>query len=57
MEKRHKKPFSLFEWTLTGLAKPARKAVKKKRDPAALFAFISDGLRVLGGKDHGDSSR
>jgi hypothetical protein len=55
-KKKHRKPFSLYEWTLTGLRKPVRAPKKQKRDPAELFAFIGQSLRALGGKDHVDSS-
>ena len=53
--KKQRKPFSLFEWTVTGLTRPKRK--RKKRDPGTLFASISGSLRALGGKDDVNSSR
>lgn len=53
--KRHRKPFELMDWTITGLCRKRKR--KKRPEPGALFAHISGSLRALGGKDDGNSRR
>jgi hypothetical protein len=54
-KKKHKKPFTLAEWTITGLTRPKKK--RRRVDPGSLFASISGSMRALGGVDDVNSSR
>lgn len=49
--KRHRKPFSIWEWTVTGLIKGAKK--KKPPKPQALWDKIGGAMAAFGGKADG----
>jgi len=53
--KKHRKPYSLQEWTVKGLTTPRKRKVV--RDPATVFGGISAGLTALGGKTDVKPSR
>lgn len=60
-KKRHRKPFSIHEWTITGIlefTEKKRKArAKAKKDPNSLWDRLSGAMQMLGGKADGDGNR
>lgn len=54
-KKRHRKPFTLHEWTIRGLTKPKRK--KKKPTAGVLWQRLQGVMGAFGGKPDGDGNR